>query len=341
VIGVPTLASAAAGFVPVLALLLALTALDAYKLVRLRHVLYTVGMGAVLAVLGRVAGTPIADALPLSAPAFSRYVAPILEEGLKAALLVWIVRTHRVGFAVDAAIQGFATGAGFALVENVFYWTSHRDAGFSVWLVRGVGTAVMHAGACAVFAVVTKTFFDRREKGLGLAWFPGLAAAVGLHSLYNHFLLSPVVSAMVIAVGIPAAVVAAFRWAERRVEQWLNLGFDADTEMLELIVSGRVSDSPVGRYLESLKGHFEGPIVADLLNYLRVRLELGLRAKGLLMLREAGFPAEPDEETREQLAEMDFLERSIGPAGKLALAPFVRSAAADAWQWSLLRGQRG
>jgi hypothetical protein len=36
---------------------------------------------------------------------------------------------------------------------------------------------------------------------------------------------------------------------------------------------------------------------------------------------------------------MDFLERSIGPAGKLALAPFIRSGAADAWQWTLLRGQ--
>ena len=333
------LASATAGFVPVLALLLALTALDAYKLVRLRHVLYTVGMGAVLAVVARTAGTPLADALQLSAPIFSRYVAPVLEEGLKAALLAWIVRTNRVGFAVDAAIQGFATGAGFALVENVFYWLSHRDAGFSVWLVRGVGTAVMHAGAAAVFAVLTKTLFDRRPKGLGSAWLPGLAAAAGLHSLYNHFLLSPVVSAMVIAVAIPASVVAAFRWAERRVGEWLNLGFDADTEMLELILSGRVSESPVGRYLDSLKGHFEGPIVADLLNYLRVRLELGLRAKGLLMLREAGFPTEPDEEAREQLAEMDFLERSIGPAGKLALAPFIRSGAADAWQWTLLRGQ--
>lgn len=333
------LASALAGFLPVLALLGALTALDAYKLVRLRHVLYTVGMGAVLAVIGRVAGTPVADALALSAPTFSRYVAPVLEEGLKAALLVWIIRTNRVGFAVDAAIQGFAIGAGFALVENVFYWASHRDAGFSVWLVRGVGTAVMHAGAAAVFAVVTKTLCDRRAGGLGAAWVPGLLAAAGLHSLYNHFLLSPVVSAMVIAVGIPAAVVASFRWAERRVEDWLALGFDADTEMLELILSGKVSDSPVGRYLESMRGRFEGPVLVDLLAYLRVRLELGLRAKGLLMLREAGFPAQPDAETREQLAEMAFLEGSIGPAGKLALAPFVRSGAADAWQWSLLRGE--
>lgn len=339
-IGAAVVASAAAGFVPVLALLGALTALDAYKLVRLRHVLYTVGMGAVLALVGRFGGTPLADALPLSAPAFSRYVAPILEEGLKALLLAWIVRTHRVGFAVDAAIQGFAVGAGFALVENVFYWTSHRDAGFSVWLVRGVGTAVMHAGAAAVFAVVMKTLHDRRKSWMGGAWVPALAAAAGLHSLYNHFLLSPVVSAMVIAVAIPAAVVAAFRWAQRSVESWLALGFDADTEMLELILAGKVSDSPVGRYLESMREHFEGPVLLDLLNYLRVRLELGIRAKGLLMLREAGFPAEPDPETREQLAEMEFLERSIGPAGKLALAPFLRTGSADAWQWTLLRGER-
>src|SRR5438067_1615678 len=76
---------------------------------------------------------------------------------------------------------------------------------------------------------------------------------------------------------------------------WLGAGFDADTEMLELINSGRLSDSPVGRYLHQLKDRFRGPIVADLLCYLRLHTELALRAKGILMMRENGFNPPIDE----------------------------------------------
>jgi hypothetical protein len=59
--------------------------------------------------------------------------------------------------------------------------------------------------------------------------------------------------------------------------------------MLELINSGQLSDSPVGRYLHTLKDKFKGPVVADLLCYLRLTTELALRAKGVLMMRESGF----------------------------------------------------
>jgi len=58
------------------------------------------------------------------------------------------------------------------------------------------------------------------------------------------------------------------------VGNWLGTGFDADTEMLGLINSGKLSDSPVGRYLLELKQKFEGPVVADLVCYLRLHTEL-------------------------------------------------------------------
>ena len=32
-----------------------------------------------------------------------------------------LVHRHRVGFLVDGAILGFAVGAGFAVVENLYY----------------------------------------------------------------------------------------------------------------------------------------------------------------------------------------------------------------------------
>jgi hypothetical protein len=114
------------------------------------------------------------------------------------------------------------------------------------------------------------------------------------------------------------------------------MGFDADTELLELINSGDLSSSKVGVYLNSLKEKFEGPIVADLLCYLRLHTELSIRAKGLLMMRESGFVSKTGEETKAKLEELKFLEKSIGPTGKLAIKPFMQMSQKDLWQIYML-----
>jgi len=89
-------------------------------------------------------------------------------------------------------------------------------------------------------------------------------------------------------------------------------------------------------YLHSLKEKFEGPIVVDLLCYLRLHTELSIRAKGLLMMRESGFMNTAGEETRAKLEELDFLESSIGATGKLAIKPFLRMSQKDLWQFYML-----
>jgi hypothetical protein len=120
------------------------------------------------------------------------------------------------------------------------------------------------------------------------------------------------------------------------VGDWLGKGFDADTEMLELINSGRLSDSPVGRYLHTLKHKFRGPVMADVLCYLRLYTELALRAKGILMMRENGFEVPIDDETRAKFDEMRYLETSIGKAGLLAIHPMLHMSHKDLWQLYML-----
>ena len=130
------------------------------------------------------------------------------------------------------------------------------------------------------------------ERAGGRRWrslVPGLAIAVVLHSAYNHFFVSPFVSALGIAVALPLILGAVFARSEAALGDWLGKGFDADAEMLSMIESGRLSDAPMGRYLHELKAKFEGPVVADLLCYVRLHTELALRAKGILMMRETGF----------------------------------------------------
>ena len=53
-----------------------------------------------------------------------------------------------------------------------------------------------------------------------------------------------------------------------------------------------------------MKDRFRGPVVADLLCYLRLYTELALRAKGILMMRENGFEVPVDEPTQAKFAEL-------------------------------------
>ncbi len=329
----------AAGLLPVFLFLLALIYLDSYKLVRRRFVAGALIAGCVLAAACWFANSILEARLALSLATYSRYVAPIVEESAKALIIVGLVRTNRIGFLVDAAIYGFAIGTGFAVVENLYYWHSVANPSVGLWLVRGFGTAVMHGGATAIFAIAGKTLAERRGLPRGVGWLTALLLAMTIHSAFNHFFFSPVVSTAFILVVLPPLIFVVFERSEKSLEEWLNVGFDADTEVLELILSGTLSLSPVGVYLRSLKERFRGEVVVDMLCYLRLHLELSLRAKGLLMMREAGFPVTLDANDKANLDELDFLERSIGATGKLAMAPFLRTSSRDLWQIYMMRDE--
>ena len=236
----------------------------------------------------------------------------------------------------QAAIFGFAVGAGFAMIENVFFLRALPEMTTGIWLVRGFGTAIMHGGATAIFAVAGRAYMSQK-KALGvIAFIPGLLIAYVTHSIFNHFFVSPILTTVGVLVVLPMLMAAVFQQSEKSVVEWLDVGFDADTELLELINSGELSESKVGQYLHSLKEKFEGAIVADLLCYLRLHVELALRAKGLLMMRESGFQNAPGAETRAKLEEMKYLETSIGATGKLAIRPFLQLSRKDLWQFYML-----
>lgn len=330
---------AVAGAMPVLLFLAALLVLDSYKLVTRAAVLRSVAWGMAAAGIAYAANAALLAA-GLEPTALRRYVAPPLEEALKAALLVPLIRKGRVGFLVDAGIHGFAAGAGFALVENAYYAGAGAQ-GLGLWVVRGLGTAVMHGSATAILAITTKSLTDRH--GDSIRWFlPGLLAAAAIHSCYNHFLVSPLVATAAVVATMPFVVALVFERSERATEAWLGEGLDRDVELLEQIESGAFRATRAGEYLESLRQHFAGPVVADMLCTLQIHLELALRAKGLLLARAAGVELPVDPRTAAAFAEMSYLERSIGPTGALALRPLRRASGRDLWQLQLLaRGPRG
>jgi hypothetical protein len=308
--------------------------LDSFKLVRAGSIALTLAVGAGSAVAAALVSTALLQRMPVAT--YTRFVAPPIEELLKAGFLLYLFRAHRIGFLVDGAIHGFALGAGFAVVENLWYLFDRGGGVVFLWLIRGVGTAIMHGGTTAIVAILFKSLADRFGSINPLLLFPGYVIAVAVHSVYNHFFLAPTASAAVILGIMPVLVVFVFTNSERRTRRWLGGGFDADQELLEMLMTGVLSETRVGRYLHTLQERFPGPVVADMLCYLRVYLELSIKVKGLLLMRDAGFEVTPDPEAKAQLEELRYLERSVGKTGMLSLAPFLQRGSRDLWQLTML-----
>ena len=325
------------GFVPVLLFLGALRFMDSYKLVHGRALLVSLVAGALAAFACIPLYGAAIDFLPWSETIAKRYVAPVIEECAKAAFVAYLVRAGRTGFMVDAAIHGFAVGTGFALIENAVYAVALRDASVGLWLVRGLGTAVMHGSTTAIVGIVTKSQHDRRARHKLLGLIPGLAVAFAFHSWFNHFALPPIVMAGILVLVMPLLLTAVFDHSERTTRAWLTAGFDSQFDQLETLLGSDLGKSRIGIYLESLRKWFSGPVLADLLCYLRLHFELSLRAKGMLMARAEGLEVPPDPVLPEKFGELRHLEAAIGRTGMLAIMPFIRAGGRDAWQLEMLR----
>ena len=329
--------SLAVAFLPVVLFLLGLLAMDSYRLLSWRQVLLSLAWGAVAAVVAFALNRLLLER-GLDPVALRHYLAPVIEEVLKAALVIVLIARARVGFLVDAAVHGFAAGAGFALVENA--WYAHALGGASPWLwvLRGLGTAVLHGSTTAIVGITTRSFADRHAGSSAPVALPGLALAIVIHSAHNHLALNPLLSTSLVLLGAPVAMLATFASSERATRNWVGHGLDRDADLLELIHTGAIADSPAGEYLASLRSRFHGSTVADMLCLLEIRLELALRVKGLLLAREAGFEPPPDLHVLANLRELRYLERSIGPTGRLAMRPLLPEGR-ERWQIRLLEGR--
>ena len=332
--------SIAVALLPVLLLLALLQLMDSFRLVRLGAVLGAIltGMGIALVCLALHAWFLARTGMDLQA--FSRYVAPVTEEVAKASFVALLLWQRRIGFLVDAAVQGFAVGAGFALVENVYYLRQLDGAGLALWLVRGLGTAVLHGATSAVFGMITKTLLDRRDRLRILAPLPGLAVAIGIHSAFNHVPLPPLAMTALLLVVLPLVVLLVFERSEAATREWVGAGLDLDIQLLDLVRSESFPHTRFGRYLQELRARFGGPVVADMFCLLRLELELSVQARTMLMAREAGLEIPVDDDLRASLEEAEYLRASIGRTGLLALKPLQVTSDRDRWHRYLLAGGR-
>jgi RsiW-degrading membrane proteinase PrsW (M82 family) len=333
------MADIAAALLPVVGFLIVLYTMDGFKLVPIRSVLATLAGGSCAALISLW----LWHVLGLDGQAgnvATYYDAPLLEETLKASVVIGLMARGRVGFLVDAAVHGFSVGAGFALVENITYLQVFGTAPLALWLVRGLGTAMLHGGTTAIFGIVSRAMRDRFPRHPVSAFLPGLAAAIVIHAGFNALPFPPMILTALIMIVLPLLLLFTFDRSERAIREWMGAGMDLDLEVLQLVTSEHFTVTRFGQYLRELSERFPGVIVADMYCLLRLELELSVHARAMIMARDAGVELKGDEDLEAILAEREHLHRSIGRAGLLALRPLQVTSHRDHWHRELLKQSR-
>ncbi len=321
---------------PVLLFLFVLIILDSYKLLKLKSILKTLLIGCCVAILCYVINRLLFH-LSEHPANITYYFAPLIEEFLKALFPIYLIKTKKIGFLVDAAIYGFAIGAGFAFVENIYYLHYLLDNNLFIWIIRGFGTAFMHGGTTAIFTMMTVYLIERNNSEKFVLFLPGYLIAFILHSFFNYFYFSPLLTTVTQLLLLPILMMVIFSRSEKGLQNWMETGFITDVMLLEFIKKGKFKETKAGKYLDRFTKRFPGEVVMDMLCYLRIYLELSIRSKGFLLMKEAGMEIKIDVELKDKVNELSYLEKSIGKAGKSILAPLLHLSKKDLWQISFLK----
>ena len=334
--------------VPVLVLLGVFIWLDAFKLMHAREVAGLLLLGATGALVSWPISGRLLDTLPIGFSLYSRFIAPWIEEAIKAAIMIVLFRFNRIGYKLDAVISGFAIGAGFSVVENIFYLTIFPAYGTGTWLVRGFGTAIMHGTTLAILAAMAHELAERETREAAadydfhLFWFiPGYGAAVALHTVFNQFPNRPLVAMLGAALLAPIVLIGILSLGTGEAKRWLAAESAEHRAQLEALREGRWPDGPAGNRVAELARRLDAGSVKRLRRYWELQAWLVAQAEQVMIEETEGKVAFDAAQIRAAFAELDALRQALGKssfAAFQALLPFSRN---DLWEVSELRQRLG
>jgi len=151
----------------------------------------SVSWGATIApVVALAVGVPFAAVLGDLAGAVVG--APLIEETIKGAVLVVLVRRRLIDSPIDGAVYAVAVAAGFAVAEDILYFTTAAAEGgldglLAIFVVRGLLTPFAHPLFSISMGIAAGWIVVRRPAP-AVAWGVGTAAwgtSVILHALWN------------------------------------------------------------------------------------------------------------------------------------------------------------
>ncbi len=329
---------------PVLLLVALFVWLDVFKLMRLSEIGVLLGLGAIAAIASYPIAGAMIDTLPLGFSFYSRVVAPWIEEAMKAIFIIALFRFNRIGYKLDAVISGFAIGAGFSVAENIIYLTRFPELGAGVWMVRGLGTAVMHGCTLGVLAAIAHELAERENReaagdfNFNLLWFlPGYLFAVALHTAFNQFPDQPLLAMLGALVVTPILLMSISQFGTAEAQKWLEVESTQHRAELERLRSGHWPDGAAGKRIAALAERLGPGAAPRLRRYWEMQTWLVVQAEQAMIDEASGDAVLDCDGIESAFAELAAIERSLGRTNMAALTPLLPFSRNDYWELRELR----
>ena len=342
--GIEVILSWSLALVPVLVLTGVFIWLDAFKLVTFGEVVGLLLLGGLVAGATYPLSGAFLDTMPIGFSVYSRFVAPWIEEALKAVIVITLFRFNRIGLKLDAVIMGFAVGAGFAVIENIIYLVRFHGLPSTVWMVRGLGTAVMHGTTLAILAAIAHQMAERnlhaaaREYHFNPLWFvPGFLVAVAIHTLFNQFPSDPLLSMLGTLILAPICLFAIFRFGTREAETFLIAEEKEHRALVDTLHAGNFPNDPGWRRIAVLAER-SGPAANGLIReYVTLLTELILTEEESL-IEESISGRRLDAGIAPKFDRLADVTKQLGPTTVSALTSLLPFSRNDYWElWELHR----
>ena len=331
-----------AALLPIVIYIFVVYKIDNFSLISVKNLLLQVLCGMVTALicfgLFQLTGEMIADE-------HSDYVNPVLEELVKGLPLLYLASRKKIVFFIDSVICGAAVGGGFSILENIFYLLlGDGITGIGTVLFRGLEVALIHMGCSAIVAaglMLVIRLVERSRSRLGLkrsdiamSVFLLLEAPV-LHVCHNAFHFNPLMQFIFVFGTMGGLLMWTYFYDVDMIHRWLDKGLDKQLALLDSIKDGHLDDTPTGVFLESVKDAFPPEDFFDIICYVQLNVELNVAAKSRVMIRESGLERDlPLSDAEKELfmaqyTEYKILEKNLGKAARMTIAPIVKFYPAD------------
>ena len=325
-----------AALLPVVIYIIVVYQIDNFSLISVKRLLLLILCGMLTALacfaLFQLTGTIIPESL-------SDSVNPIIEEMVKGIPLLWLAARKKIVFFIDSVICGAAVGGGFSILENIFYLLLGDQMGIGTVLFRGLEVALVHMGCSALVAaglmlIVRMIEYSRsrsvvKKSDIAMSVFL-LSEAPVLHLFHNTFHFVPLVQFVFVIGTLGGLLVWTYFYDVEMIHSWIDTGLDKQLDLLASIKTGRLDDTPTGKFLESVKDAFPPKDYFDIICYVQLHVELSVASRSRVMLRETGLEDnlplsdEMKEQIISQYIEYKTLEKRLGNAARMTIAPIVK-----------------
>lgn len=188
---------------------------------RSRNIVFAVCSGCIACLLASYINTLISGLLGCSYYYLTTNIAPFIEELMKF-IPIFIfskIISKEKRYLLSAS---FATGIGFAIIENSFMLTQSLSTATIPWLlVRGIGAGLMHGMSSAIVGV--GIYFASKDKRM---MFSGTLATLFLammyHGSYNAMVQMDGIKFFAIFIPLISYALILFVLNKKKIEEFLN-----------------------------------------------------------------------------------------------------------------------